>query len=223
MTMNKTFQNSITRWLAVFSVAVLLVSSVGCQAVTLAAYLINGTDIPAEFEGLQEKKVCVICRPITSIMYTDSLVARDLADQVGDLLRTNVKQVNVIDSDKVDAWCDSNEWTDFAEVGQALGADMVVGIDLLSFSLLEGQTLYQGKSQLGFKVIDCTSGGDKIVFEKEDMPPIVYPPNSAIESISTSEKQFRKKYLKVVSDAVGRYFYPHDAYADFALDATAID
>ena len=51
-------------------------------------------------------------------------------------------------------WLDSHgdDLTDYRDVGRGVKADMVVGIDLLSFNLHEGQTLLKGRAKVGVKV-----------------------------------------------------------------------
>lgn len=195
----------------------------GCRTVlTTAAYLIKGTDIDAEFDGLRDKKSVVVCRPATSLSYRDPGVAGDLARQVGSLLRDRVRKAVIVDHQQVAEWADMNQWSEYPEVGEALNSDMVVGIDLLDFSLYEGQTVYQGRATVAVRVYDCTTETPELVFERE-LPQVVYPPNAPIPTTSRSESEFRRKFLQVLADHVGRHFYPHDAYADYAMDATALD
>ena len=71
----------------------------------------------------------------------------------------------MIDQRKIAKWTDENTWEEYSEVGKAVKADMVVGIDLESFSIYQGQTLYQGKADATIRVFDCRHG-NKEVFEK---------------------------------------------------------
>lgn len=50
---------------ALLILAVAVLPSGGCRTLaTTAAYLIRGTDIQAEFKGLKEKRIAVVCRPV---------------------------------------------------------------------------------------------------------------------------------------------------------------
>jgi hypothetical protein len=197
--------------------------SVGCRTVlTTAAYLIKGTNVDAEYDGLKEKRVVVVCRPVADLTFRSPTVDRDLAKEVGRLLQQNVKKIRVVPQQEVSEWTDEHLWTDYLEVGEALGADMVVGIDLYDFSLLLDQTLYQGRASTAVRVFDCKTGGDP-VFERE-VPQIAYPPNVGIPtSERSSESSFEREFVRVLADHVGRYFYPHDPYADYAMDARAME
>jgi hypothetical protein len=99
-------------------------------------------------------------------------------------------------------------------------ADIVVGVDLESFDIFQGQTLYQGKANASIRVYDCKDG-NKIVFEKH-IPQSLYPPNSAVPTSDRTEGEFRREYILVLADQIARHFYAHDAYADYAQDASAL-
>jgi len=209
-------------FLAAWLFAAAVIPAVGCRSLlTTVVYLVKGTNVDADNDGLKEKRVAVVCRPLASLSFRDSSVARDIAREVGILLRTNGRKIDVIGQDKVSEWIDEHDWTDYAEIGEALEAETVVGIDLLSFTIYQEQTLYQGKADVAIKVVECTDG-EKVVFEKE-LPQVVYPPNTGIETMSKPESEFRRKFVRVLADQIARHFYPHDPYADFALDATALD
>ncbi|GAF68683.1 unnamed protein product, partial [marine sediment metagenome] len=183
--------------------------------------------IDAEYDGLEGKKVVVVARPLVELKYRNTSAAKDLARQLSILLRENVSKIEVIDQRKVAEWTDANVWDEYTEIGEALEADMVVGIDLQDFTIYKGQTLYQGKASVVLAVYDCTdlfdnAAGSQPVFEKE-LPQAVYPPNTAIPTSEKPEVEFRREFVRVLADQIGRHFYAHDAHADYALDAATLD
>jgi len=207
---------------AALLLATLVLSAAGCRtALTTAAYLIKGTDVDAEFEGLREKRVVVVCRPVADLTFSSPTVDRDVAREVGRLLQEKVKKIQVVPQRDVSEWVDENLWNEYEEVGRALDADVVVGIDLYDFSILLDQTLYQGRANAAVRVFDCRTEGDPI-FERE-LPQIVYPPNAGIPTADRPEASFRREYIRVLADQIGRYFYAHDPYADYAMDAKAME
>ncbi|MBN2476489.1 MAG: hypothetical protein JXB62_17880 [Pirellulales bacterium] len=211
---------------AVLVVLVGLVSAAGgCRsALFTATYLFKGNAADAEFDELKGKKVAVVCRPTGSLTYRDANVATDLAEEISRLLKANVSKIEIVDPQEVTEWLDEHgDWTDFAEIGQAeaVAADMVVGIDLHSFTIYQSQVLYQGKANVTLCVCDCREDGD-IVFRKE-LPQSVYPPNAVIPTSEKQEREFRREFVQILADQIGRHFYPHDRHADYALDATALD
>ncbi len=199
------------------------VSTVGCTAaLSTAMYVMGANEIDAEYKGFNEKKIAVVCRPVASVAFRDTGAAHDLAREVNQRLAKNVSKVQMIDQQKVAAWVDARYDGDysFTEAGEAFGADMVLGIELQEFSLYLGQTLYQGTANARFVVHDMNDGG-RVVFERE-LPQIVWPPNGGVETSDRQESQFRRQFIQVVSDHIGRHFYRHDPAVYFAQDAAAM-
>ncbi len=193
----------------------------GCTKLLVTAmYLFKGNDVDAEFAELKGKKVAVVCRPMVALQYRNSSVARDLAEQVTILLEKNVPKIHVVDQRKVSKWTDENTWEEYREVGKGVKADMVVGIDLESFSIFQGQTLYQGKANAVVAVYDCQKNGKK-VFEKI-LPQSVYPPNTGVPTSERLEGDFRREFVAVLADQIGRHFYSHEPYPDMAQDSAAL-
>jgi hypothetical protein len=196
-----------------------LLATTGCvNFLATALYVIKGNNIPAEFPGLKNKKVLVICRAPADLSFSSASATRDLAREVGRRLAASVRGIEVIPARDVESWTDENSWENPAEVGKALGAQMVVDIDLQHFSLYKGQTLYQGTADYTIQVLDMEQGGEA-VFTKSP-PRSTWPPNSAVLTSEKREPEFRQEYVAVLADEIGRHFYAHDAYANFAVDAT---
>jgi hypothetical protein len=200
--------------------ATAVLPALGCRgALMTALFLFKGTDVDPDFAGLKDKKVAVVCRPLVSLQYRNASAARDLAHEVSSLLEKNVPKIQIIDQRKVDKWTDENNWEEYTQVGKAVKADMVVGVDLEDFSIFQGQTIYQGKANVSIHVYDCGNHG-KQVFEKS-LPQSVYPPNCGVPTSDKLEAQFRREFVAVLAGQIARYFYSHDPYADMAQDAAA--
>lgn len=202
-------------------VGVSLLAAIGCRsALTTAMYLIRGTDVEPDYQGLKGKRVAVICRPLVSLQYRNANVAHELAQRITILLQQRVPKIKTIDQREVAKWLDENNWEEYVEVGRALDADMVLGIDLEGFNIFQGQTLYQGKANVTVRVYDCRDEGT-VLYEKI-LPQVVYPPNSAVPTSERTEAQFRREFVSVLADRIARHFYSHDPYEDMALDATTL-
>ena len=205
------------------SLLILIVLAGGCTGPALTLmYLMGGMDIQAEYKGLKGKKVAIVCRPVGSTQYQNPNVSQEIARRIGRLLKKYVSKVEIIDYRKVADWTDNNAWEEFVDIGDALEADRVIGVDLESFSIFQGQTLYQGRANCIVKVYDCTQKDKDPVYEKV-MPPIVYPPNTGIPVAEKPEGRFQLEFIKVISEQVARLFYAHDPHNDFAYDSTAFD
>jgi hypothetical protein len=204
--------------------ALLLIATlptVGCQsALFTMMYIFKGTDVDPDFKDLKGKKVVVVCRPMVSLQYANANVGRELAQQISLLLQDQVPKIKVVDQRKIAKWTDENEWEEYPEVGKAMKADMVVAVDLESFSLYQGQTLYQGKADATIRVFDCKKGG-KEVFRKT-IPEAVYPPNAPMPASERTPAAFQAEFVAVLANQIARHFFAHDPYADLGQDAASL-
>ncbi|MBX7169091.1 MAG: hypothetical protein K1X74_22335 [Pirellulales bacterium] len=198
-----------------------LLPAAGCtSALAGAMYIIRGTDEPAEFDGLKEQNVVVICRPPADDQYRNIRVPELLAKELSSLLGQRVSKIKIVDHRKVARWTDENDWLEFKEVGKALDADRVVAVDLESFSIYQGPTLYQGNSQVRVQVLDMHAGGE-VIFEKR-LPSNEYPVNTGVPTSEREEEEFRREYVAILADRIGRCFYPHDSFQKVAGDTDAL-
>ena len=105
------------------------------------------------------------------------------------------------------------------EIAKAVKADMVLYIELESFELFKGKTLYQGNSDITISVYDMTDGTD-LVWDKH-LGEVLYPKNSGIPVQDKPLQHFRREFVENVSAQISFHFYAHDPHAMFALDALA--
>ena len=214
--MDRIRSRQVWRWFRLFSLLAVMLPT-GCGWLSVALYNMNPDDTPPDFKDLESKHVVVVCRPVVELQFADSTVPRDLTRDVAEKLQKKIKKIKVVDEREVSEWTDENSWQKFTEVGKALKADMVVGIELERFSLQQGPTLLQGNAAMRVVVYDMQNGG-KQVYEKS-MPRVLYPPNTPIPSAEKSEAEFRHQYLDVLAEQIGRNFYSHDSLEDFSVDA----
>ena len=99
----------------------LLSSASGCARVLATlVYAIKGNEINAEFDGLKDKRVVVVCRPPASLEYRYGGADRQLAKRVGELLGQNVKKIDVVKPSEVEVWTDERDWDDVKELAEAV-------------------------------------------------------------------------------------------------------
>ncbi len=207
--------------LTALALVAVLVPVAGCtNFLTLAAYMIKGTDVPAEFDNLEGKRVAVVCQPMVELEYRSGMAAKELAREIGSLLKQHVAKIEVIDHRQVDAWIDENSWDRYEDIGDAVKADLVLGVDLESFQIHKGQTLYQGSANITMHLVDCSNGDEEIV--NRPLPQMLYPPSAGIPTSERQESQFRREFVTVLADQIARHFYKHDPYQYHALDAAAL-
>jgi hypothetical protein len=210
----------LTLFCTLAAVAAIFTLQSGCVGpMTTLAYLIKGTMTTPEFKEFKNKRVAVVCRPMVELQYSSSTSANDIAQKLGQLMAANIRKIEIVDPQEVAEFTDENSFEEFTEVGDALDADLVIGIDLEEFGLHQGQTLYQGKARMTVTIYDMEQDG-KIVFER-NMKQILWPPNSGVPTSERPEDEFRRQFIAKVADQVGWYFYPHDYHTDYAQDSQA--
>ena len=156
---------------------VALLPLAGCTTVASLVYVIKGTNVDAQYTGLKGKRVAVVCRPTAALQYGRTSVAKDLAKQVAYLLRDNVRKIDIVNPEKVNEWMDENTWDEYAEVGEAFDAQLVVAIDLEEFSLFQGRRV-PGTRVVSLNVYDLEQE-DRVVFSRNP-PQFLYPPNTGV-------------------------------------------
>ena len=195
----------------------LLVPSSGC--VGMASFLLyawKGNTVPAKFEGLVEKKVAVVCVSDTN-MYTS-----ELAMGVSVILQQKVLDIEVIPQSKIHEWQDSNEWEEleYQTLGEGVGADVILAIELDSFRLYEGQTMYKGRAHVSLTVHDMAQD-EKVVFSSLPTEHI-FPVNAAYATTDMSEDRFRKQFIRSLAQEISRNFYAFDVQEQLAADRTLV-
>jgi hypothetical protein len=215
---------SFRRWLLAAGCTLLVVASVGCIGVgSQLLYMLKGGDrLPAEFDGLQDKRVAVVCVSNASSSGPHA-VSGTLERSVALLLTQKGKNIRLVRPDEVANWIDTNDWNqlDYREIGRGVNADMVLAIDLESFSLHEGSTLYRGRASVTVTVYDMREGG-KVAFRRS-IPEYSFPANGARHSTEMSEARFRSLFIQILAQQIARYFYSYQIQDDFAKDALLLN
>lgn len=203
--------------------AALLLVSTGCHPGLMfatAQYMIDGGDmIDPECEALEEQRVVVFCRPPASHEFRHAGASQMIAKQVSDLLEMNVPKIEIVKQSKVDQWVDENDTDDYEELGRAVGADVVVHIELGHFDLFKGKTVYQGNADVTVSTYDMNDKG-KLVWKK-DFGEVLFPVHSGIAVQDKPVAQFQKEFVGILSSKVARNYYKHLRHEDFAIDALA--
>ncbi|MFV1964283.1 MAG: hypothetical protein ACC628_02580 [Pirellulaceae bacterium] len=216
-----------TRPRVAFIVAALMLLAMalnsGCVGLMSAiGYWSGGAMKEAEFDGLEGKRVAVICISDSSSFGpgTDTLL---LAHSVGALLTQNLKKIDVVRPDEIADWVDQNDWDglDYEEVGRGVEADMVVAIELSGFGLYEGQTLYKGRASLGIRVLDLTEGGKEVF--RRTLHELSFPANGAYPATETSESKFRRAFIQMLAQQAAKFFYDYEAIYDYGGDPASLD
>jgi hypothetical protein len=199
----------------------LLLSATGCEVIGHVSYLLNGFHpVPPKFDGLAGKRVAVVCLDDNSLSGPANdadAVARSVAVD----LAYHVPDIEVVRQSEIADWMDNQneDLTDYRDVGRGVKADMVVGIDLGSFSIHEGQTLLKGRASVAVKVFDMSRGGEVVYDSPSKL--ISWPENGA-RHVTEDEGKFRAIFLHTLAKKIARDFYSYELVEDYGLDAQDI-
>lgn len=197
--------------------SLLLAPQTGCMgfAATLM-YWIHGNMVDAKCTALEGKRVAVVCVSGAGAGPRDESEA--LTRQVGLLLQQNVKKIKLVRPEEVADWRDQNNWDqiDYRSIGRGVKADMVVAIDLSTFSIHDDPTLLRGRAKIKTAVYDMTDKGTCIFVDgpKE----FIFPENGA-QHVVENETNFKRIYLQMLSKDIAKKFYAYDKMDDIATEA----
>jgi hypothetical protein len=189
----------------------------GCQQLAQVLYVIKGHKVAPRFEGLNEKQVAVVCVSDQSAYGPDTLTY-SLSKYVSVKLSQGLKKSTVVSPAKIENWMDQHGWDDsnVVRLGKDLKADMVVVIEIGSYSIHEGQTLLKGRADTTVTVYDIEKNGQVAFVDGPDE--FVFPENGR-PAIQTSERKFETFYLSRLTDRISKLFIEHDKMESFADDA----
>jgi len=207
---------------ALVLLSLMTLTSVGCiGAAAQLFYIIKGHKTPAAYKGLEGQRVAVVCVSDAAAYGPDTLTYT-INKAVSVKLANSVKRVTVVPPSEIENWMDVNGWGehDFVEIGRGVKADKVLAIEVGSYSIREGQTLYKGRADLTISVYDLTKGG-QVVFAKG--PQEFSFPRNGHPAIQTTDRRFESAYLGKLTEYVARMFYDADSLDAVAEDAMSLD
>ncbi len=206
--------------LAIGGMVVLFATSGCAPLLATGMYVVQGGHVvPAEYDGLRDARVVVVCRPPSSHEYRHAGASRAISQRISQLLVDNVKNIDVVNPREVDDWLDESDWGEFKELARAVRADKVVYVELNTFELYKGKTLYQGQADASVTIYDMKNNS-KLLWDRH-LGEILYPTNSGIPAQDKPEQQFEREFVTIIATRIAEHFYKHDANSGFALDAMA--
>jgi hypothetical protein len=173
--------------------------------------------IPPECTCLEESTLAIITVTDSS-QYRDDITARVLSRRVGEVLTQKVDELTLVREDKIEQWRDINGWNaiDFASMGKSVKAEKVLGIEVTNMRLRDGATLYRGRADVVIKVIDVETGNTEYA---KSLDEYTFPTVAGQYTSETTEARFRKLYLSMLANEIGRSFHPYDMTDRIALDS----
>lgn len=198
----------------------LIVSFTGCiGAMSQLIYVIKGHNVPAAYDGLTEKRVAVVCVSDASAYGPDRLTYT-VSKAVSMKLARGVKKIEVVPQAQIDNWVDQNAWDEFefSALGKGVGANAVVAIEIASYSIHEGPTIYKGRAEVTATVYDLDAPeGSQVAFIYG--PREFTFPKHGHPSIQSNDRQFESLFLARLTQDISNQFCKHDKLESFADDA----
>ena len=213
--------NKLQQWLPLLLVSMVLPLT-GCVGLMAhALYVVKGDKVPAAYDGMQQKRVAVVCSsvsPASGPTSPSGMIAR----QVSTILQSRVDEITVVRQEEIADWIDRNDWDeiDYTEIGRGVNADLVLLLDVQSFSIRDGQTLFKGRATVQTTVFDISDRG-KVVYQADTFD-FSFPENGAKHTTETNESSFRRAYITALSRHLAKEFFAYEKSEDFAHDASLI-
>ncbi len=208
-------------FILLLALAATFTCSTGCiQEMAQLLYIIKGHKIEPAFPKLKEKNVAIVCNAKATAFGPDSLSVT-VAKHLSIAMATSEDKITIVAPAKVEEFIDTNGWTDDSpfKLGESVGADYVIVIDIDNYSIHEGATLYKGRSEWTASAYDIADEG-KLVFSKG--PDEFAFPEAGRPSLGTSERVFESFYLTHLCDQISKQFISYDKLETYASDAIAL-
>ena len=156
----------------------------------------------------RRKVVLVYCDAPRELTSGNEAVDYNVAKHVA--YRFNQNRIKVIDPDRVYEWLDTHDGRrKSAEIGKHFNVDYVIQIDAKDFTLFERRSpeLFRGMADFVVHVtkMDSTRSSGNVIYSAAVKS--VFPADGAVSVEAVSLANFRKKYMSVLSDEIGRRFY----------------
>ena len=210
---------SFLRLAPLIVLSALFVTAAGCAAVSHMMYVIKGNEIEAAYDGLEESRVAIVCVSDATSYGPDSLT-HVISRAMGTRLTQQVKDIVVIPQHKIETWKDANGWDelDYEALGRGVDAGKVVAVEIGSYSIHEGTTLYKGRAMVTTSVYDLEREGH-VVFSQGPAE-YQFPKSHGRPAVSTNPQQFEAAYLSMLVDSICRNFHAYEKTETVAEDAT---
>jgi hypothetical protein len=217
----RSWRGAILRIALACLAASLPVGQTGCVgALAQFMYMVNGGHkLPAKYDGLEDQKVALVVRSLDA-MSGAAPECDLLADRLTLFLKKEVDGIEFVRRSEIESWIERGDGTqEYVDIGQAVGADKVLVVEISGYALNEDPTLFKGTADIDVFVWDVKSKDE--VFHQEMMD-FSYPKNSGQHVSETTPARFELKFLTFTAGKISRMFYPYNIEEDFGDDATVL-
>jgi hypothetical protein len=182
--------------------------------------------ISAPCPSLKDKRVVILTVAATGLESDNASVEAEISRQLADILKKNVKKIDVVDPGEVAAWSQSKPtWTDPAEAARAFEADAVIFLEIREFQIQSPLSpgLFEGRSTIHAQVTELKHPLDsrgkpltdqpkeaKIIFQGDRSTTFPVTGHIPIDS-GVNVSTFRSRFLGVVVGELSWFFVDHSA------------
>jgi hypothetical protein len=193
----------------------------GCDPRQAMYFLQPGESrVAAPCPSLKGKRV-VILTSIAPTAAGEVGIDREITRGLADILRKNVKRIDVVDTSQVAAWVQAKpDWTDPAEAARAFDANIVIFLEIRQFQVDSASSpgLLQGQSSVAIRVIEWDhpkddKGKPNTTREKESSVlyegdrETVFPMSGGVPiEAGVGRSSFRNKFVKLVTTEISWTF-----------------
>jgi hypothetical protein len=179
--------------------------------------------------SLEGKRVVVLTHAASATQSDFLSLDRDLAREVGTILRKQVKKIDLVNQDKVWSWVEGHpKWTDPAEAARAFEADMVIFLEVEAFQIQDPHSpgLLEGTARTHIQAIELDYPKNSKGRAIKDQPKesniayneyrdTIFPTRGPIpEGSAVSRGAFKNKFLQVVATEISWHFIEHSPEDD---------
>ena len=202
-----------------------LLSLPGCDPRTLLFFMQPfDPTVPAPGPSLKGKKVLVMTHLAAGAGESYSDLPRDLTREFRTALKKNVKNIQLVEMDKVAAWVEAHpQWSDPTEAGKDFEADVVIFLDVATFQAADPKSrdLMEGTSNIHIHVWEFGRPKDSKGHEERNEPKewsqvyeeqadTTFPVRGPIpRDIGVSESASKSKFRKPVATELSWHFVEH--------------
>ena len=203
------------RFVLTILLAAIAMGQGGCAVVAWTAAQFKGLEkIRALYHPPRDKKYLVLVESRTPLNYP--VIKTDLTRRINRLLIEHDLAASTVPHEMLAnlsaAREDFNEMA-ISQIGEALGADVVLYVEIDEFMLKESRAspLWRGRLSTNVRMVECPSG-ERLW---PDLPPRMGLPVDAVqtETVEESSKYYGRKVSEqladMMADKICKYFYDH--------------
>jgi hypothetical protein len=202
-----------------------LIGGLGCDP-RQAVFFLQPFDpvVPPAYAELKGKKVVVLAKAAPGATGEYVGLDREINRQVVQMLRQEVKKIEVVDPEKVYDWDrDHPTWTDPGELAEAFDADAVVFFEINKFQIESPSSpgMFEGRSAVHVRVVTRSHPKDDRGRDLVDQPKFneivydadrdtVFPSRGPMPaSAEVSAPIFKGRFVKLVANELAWNFIGH--------------